>query len=170
MDRALVQCHWVSFCYKFLETWADFLDLVSSQRKRFILFKIRLLQVTSCWRQGSFPKTYKDKSLLTANTSAELLWFTVVLLELFYSSSNLGFPGWQVQCICESCLCSVFAGLPLTEALHLACMYVYAMQHLYTCFYQRNSYLDVCNPPWCCYMQDEFCHAQRSSWNTSLNI
>lgn len=111
LDRALVQCHWVSFCYKFLETWADFLDLVFSQRKRFILFKIRLLQVTSCWRQGSFPKTYKEKSLLTAKTSAELLWFTLVLLELFYSSSNLGFPGWQVQwirwvksmqCICRT--------------------------------------------------------------------
>lgn len=100
VDRALVWMSVIwflfSFCYKFCETWADLLDLVFSQRKRYGLVQIRLLQVNSCWEQGSFPMTYKKKkNVLTVMTSVGFLWFTLAQLELFYSSSNLGFPGRQ---------------------------------------------------------------------------
>lgn len=94
----------VSFCYKSHE--ADLLDLVFRLWKRFGFVQVRLLQIKSCWGQGSFPMTYKGKKIPAVMISMGFLWFTLAQLELMYSSSNVGFPGRQEPDMCVSQACA----------------------------------------------------------------
>lgn len=99
------ECQWPgSFCYKSHE--ADLLDLVFRLWKRFGFVQVRLLQIKSCWGQGSFPMTYKGKKIPAVMISMGFLWFTLAQLELMYSSSNVGFPGRQEPDVCVSQACA----------------------------------------------------------------